>query len=551
MVKNSSSLKWVYSVSKKSLIYVVLLAILSLFMSIVSVRFALVSKDVVDIATGAMQGRLLDAVILLVVYIFLQILIHILYTVTEVSVSCRLTNSIQKSVFYKASKRDYLSLGSYHTGELVNRLTSDTKIVSDAVMHLIPVATLLISQIVLSFYELARLDSQLAVICIMAFPLVTVAVRFYGVKMKPLNKKCMASDGKVKSYIQDVFQNILVVKAFVKENLCISRFSGIQKENFSLKFKRGIISIFANLLFFAVMSFAYYFALIWCAKKISSGFMTVGMLTAILQLVGMLQEPFKKFSSVITSYYAMTASAERLIELEAIAEDKFSECKTNQNISSLCFENLSFSYEDDVVFSQMSAHIPGGKTVAVTGQSGIGKSTLFKLMLGVLKPTEGSIKVNFDNGMCANLPVRDLFSYVPQGNMLFSGTILDNIAFFDKNIDLQRAEKAARCACIDDFISSLDDGYHTVLGEGGAGLSQGQIQRIAIARAIYSDKHIMLLDEATSALDGEIEKSILENIKALTDKTCFIITHRPCALELSDMELHFENNSVKVNQNKQ
>lgn len=546
MVKNSSSLKWVFRVSKKSLLYVALLALLSLFMSFVSVRFALVSKDVIDIATGASQGRLVDAVAFLVFYIFLQILIHIIYTVTEVSVSCKLTNNIQKSVFYEACKRDYLSLGSYHTGELVNRITADSKIVSDGVMYLIPTSVLLASQVVFSFYELVKLDAQLAVICLLAFPLVTVAVRFYGIRMKPLNKACMSSDGKVKSFIQDVFQNILVVKAFLKEDLCTNRFSQIQKENFSLKFKRGLISIFANLLFFVVMSFAYYFALIWCAHKISIGIMTVGMLTAILQLVGVLQEPFKKFSAVIAGYYSMTASAERLTEIENLIPDASCSENTNQNISSLCFNNLSFAYENDMIFSEMSACISRGDMVAITGASGIGKSTLLKLMLGVLRPSSGSMKVNFEDGSCGDLPLRNLFSYVPQGNMLFAGTILDNIAFFEEKPDLNKAIQSAGCACIHEFIETLDDGYNTVLGEDGAGLSEGQIQRIAIARAIYSDKHIMLLDEATSALDSCIEAEILSNIKALTDKTCFIITHRPCALELSDREIHFNDNGVVI-----
>ena len=553
MQKNNRSLRWVLSVSKKSLLPVVLLSILGAAMSFFAVRFAVLSKSVVDIATGTAEGALSSAVFALALLMTSQIIIHIIYTVSEVSVSCKLTNSIQKKVFDVILRSDYLSVSSYHSGELVNRLSVDSKTVSDSVMSIIPTVVTLVSQVVFSFAELFRLDFQLAVLCILAFPLVTVGARFYGKRMKPLHKACLTSDGKVKSFVQESVRNILAVKAFLKEQMFCRRLDVLQKENYRLKVKRGIISILANLVFFAVMSFAYYFALIWCAWKISEGLMSVGTLTAVLQLVGILQEPFRKFSGVITGYYSMTASAERLIELEDMpcANEDDEADKTTGEFKQILFDNVSFAYNDDPVLDSADAVIHSGDMVAISGTSGIGKSTFMKLAMGVLTPQDGTVRVVYSEGDYTASPSQSLFSYVPQGNMILSGSIADNITFFESEPDLDMVYESAKLACIHEYIMSLPDGYDTMLGEGGSGLSEGQIQRIAIARALYSERNVIFLDEATSALDAATEADILANIKALHGKTCIIITHRQGALKVADTELVFENGKIfsrKINQ---
>ena len=547
MEKSKSSLKWVVSVSGKSLLWVALLSVLGVAMSFLSVRFAVVSKNVLDIATGAADGKLSASVIMLSLLIILQICVHIIYTLSEVRISCNLTNSIRARIFSALLRRDYMSLGSYHSGELVNRLSADTKAVSDSVMSIIPVAFTLCSQAVFSFYELFRLDNQLALVCVVAFPFVTLAARIYGKKMKPLHKKCLASDGKIKSFSQEIMQNILAVKAFVKEDLCAVRLKDLQDENCRLRIKSGVIGILANLLFFAVMTFAYYFALMWCASKVHRGIMTVGTLTAILQLIGVMQEPFRRFSSIITGYYMMTASSERLIELEDLPADE--ECHNDKPLlpSQLVFDKVSFAYGDDMVLEDVSAEIPMKKIISVTGTSGSGKSTFMKLIMGILKPDSGHIFARGEEGETQK-PDRRLFAYVPQGNMILAGTLMENITFFEEEPDVSRAEKAAELACLDDCIKSLDNGMNSLLGEGGSGLSEGQIQRVAIARALYSGCPVLLLDEATSALDEATEAQILSNIKAMKDRTCIIITHRPYATKIADEELVFGDKIMYTNQ---
>lgn len=547
MEKNKSPLKWVAGVSGKAIAWVILLSLLGVAMSFLSVRFAVVSKNVMDIATGAASGKLSSAVVMLLCLILFQIFVHIIYTLSEVRISCRLTNSIRARIFSVLLKRDYMSLGAYHSGELVNRLSVDTKSVSDSVMSIIPVAMTLCSQAFFSFYELFRLDWQLAAVCLVAFPFVTLAARFYGKKMKPLHKRCLESDGRIKSFSQEIFQNILAIKAFVKEDLCNLRLHRLQDENYRLRVKSGIISIFANLLFFAVMTFAYYFALMWCASKVHAGVMTVGTLTAILQLVGVMQEPFRSFSSVITGYYSMSASAERLIELEKMPEDKAFEYEGAAVPEKLVLDRVGFSYGDESVLSDVSVEIPTGRFIAVTGSSGAGKSTFMKLVMGVLKPCTGSVLAMDGGDMPLSLS-RNLFAYVPQGNMILAGTLLDNITFFEENPDIQRAKESASLACLDDCIETLENGFDSLLGEGGAGLSEGQIQRVAIARALYSERPVLLLDEATSSLDEATEARILSNIKAMKNKTCIIITHRRKATEIADFELVFDRKNVQLNQ---
>ena len=547
MRKNNSSLKWIISVSGKSIIFVILLSVLGALMSYLSVRFAVVSKSVIDIATGVSEGKLSDALFALTAFIAMQILIHIIYTVSEVRVSCKLTNTIQRQTFSRLIKRDYMSVGKYHSGELVNRLSTDSLAVSGGVMSIVPVAATLLSKAYFGFCELFRLDYQLALICLIAFPIVTLAARIYGKKMKLLRKKCLESDGTIKSFLQDSVQNILAVKAFVKEELCTVRLEDMQSKNYRLKVKQGVISMLANLLFFAIMTFAYYFALMWCAAKIHSGVMTVGTLTAILQLIGIMQDPFQSFSSVISGYYTTTASAERLIELELLKEDKSEYFDISQtNFEKLKFNDVTFSYDDEKVLSSINTTLSAGEIAAVSGESGIGKSTFMKLAMGVLAPVSGSVDIICDGKKISPARSRNLFSYVPQGNMILAGTILENITFFDQNADLEKAKQSASLAMLGEYIEALPDGYNTFIGEGGIGLSEGQIQRIAIARALYADRPILLLDEATSSLDEATEKSIITNIKSLKGITGIIITHRPCAKHIADYELIFDKTGTSV-----
>ncbi len=542
MAKDKTAFSWIFKKSKKELLKIALLSLLGVAMSYFSVKFAFASKTLVDVATGNLNISLSHPVITLALLMLIQVIIHVVYTVVEVRVSVKLFHNIQLNSFSSVLNGDYQKVSNIHSGELVNRLTSDVSVVSDGIMTIVPQLFTTGAQLVFSLGALFFIDKDLAFVCIIVFPLVSVATHLYGKKIKPLHKKCQHTSGLVKSYMQESIQNILAVKTFVKESFSASTLGKYQSNNYKVSVKRGIITILANLLFFVIMTFGYYLALIWCSYKISLGIMTVGTLMAVLQLVDQLQTPFKEVSSIISGYYSMSASAERIMELDNIKEEK--PTYINKDFSSLVFKNVDFSYEEEFILKNANVVINKGDTVAVVGNSGAGKSTMMLLLMGVVSPDNGQVYSVNGNNDITNPPSRELFAYVPQGNMIFSGTIKENIAFSSDDIDEEKLKKASKDACIYDYIMSLPDGFDTVLGEGGLGLSEGQIQRLALSRAFYSSRPVILLDEATAALDEDTEKAVLSNIKSMSDKTCIVITHRQNTRDVCDRILHIKNGCI-------
>ncbi len=531
----SKGLSWIISNTKFALSAVVLLSLLGAVVSYLDMYFAFASKSVVDIATGASDGKLSDAVISICLLILMQIIVHIIYSVVEVKLSCKLTNKLQNNTFSKILNGDYLTVTSYHTGELVNRLSNDISVISGGVVALVPGICMLVARAVFSFCALYMLDRRFALLCIVILPFVTIAGRVYGKRMKNLHKQCSTANGRVLSYVQETIHSLLVIKAFVKERIAAAQLGGLQDETLRLNVKRNIISVFANLLFFAVMTFGYYCALVWCAYNISIGLMTVGTLTAILQLFDQLQSPFGEFSSVIPRFYRMIASAERIIELEEMPVDQPADIHKCTDFECIRMDGVSFSYGGgDPIIKDADYIFKKGELAVVGGLSGVGKSTLMKLVMGILTPDAGRV-VMCDGGKeyICNGDVRCNFAYVPQGNMIMSGTLRQNISFFDDSICDDDIISACRDACIYDYISALPNGLDTELGEGGAGMSEGQIQRIAIARALCTGAVVILLDEATSALDEQTELAVLTNIKN-SGRTCIAISHKKCAFDLSD-----------------
>ena len=279
--------------------------------------------------------------------------------------------------------------------------------------------------------------------------------------------------------------------------------------------------------------------------------MTYGTVTAIIQLVNQVQSPFVSLSGIMPKYYTTIASAERIMELDDLPNEKEINKKeinvldTYKNLNSVEFENISFKYDRDIILDNTSLSIKKGDFVAIMGISGIGKSTLLKLLLGVFNLNFGKIYLDTNNG---KIPIdkntRKLFSYVPQGNMLISGTIKDNITFINPDASDAEIEEAIRISCAKQFIDELPLGLETVIGEKGLGLSEGQVQRLAIARSLLANSPILLLDEATSALDEKTEKEFLTNLKALDNVTCIIVSHKKAALDICNKTIQIKNGKI-------
>lgn len=542
---NASPFKWLVKCASQRFLSLAVLTLVSVAVSVISVCFALCSKNVIDAATNAnLRGSLYPETVRLAVLLILQIALDSCASFLHIRVLSKIKIDLKGNLFSAILKKDYLSVTKYHTGDLLNRINNDTNVIANSVTTVVPGAISLLSRLFLSLYVLFVLDKFLAVVCIILGPIIVIAARLYKKKFKALHKLYQESDGKTSSFMQDSLLNMLVIKSFGNENKILSYLKKLQDKNFRIALKRNNISIIANILFYLVVTAGYYFALGYGAYKISIGVMTFGTLTALLQLVGDSIAPFRTVSSLLPQYYQALASAERIIEiLEIDDEFPFEKCKTDEQIAKIyavmneiCFENVSFSYNSSKkVLENLNLKIKKGEFVAISGRSGIGKSTFLKLILGIISPTDGEIYINCANGRISfDKTMRKMFSYVPQGNMLVTGTIRDNIAFSEKDVCEEKIVECAKTAQIYDVISKLENGFDTVLGEGGAGLSEGQIQRLAVARALYHNAEILLLDEATSALDKDTELSLLKSLKAMNDKTLIIVTHRKEVMDFCD-----------------
>jgi len=548
----SSSLKWLFIKSRPFIWRILFLTLCASVVSYVSVRFALCSKNLLDSALIPEQRYLFNKNILsLVILILCQLLLHIVYTVVSLKTEGIIRNRIQSSLFNRILYKKWRSVTEYHSGEMLNRLNGDINVVSGHIMSVVPTLVALLSKIIMSFAALYVLDRNFALIFLVIGPFVMIIARLYSRKIKPISKKCMETQGALHSFILESLRGLQVIKSFGVEEGITSRAQHLQKDNLSYIMKRGFLNVFANILFFISLTAGYYFAVCWCAWKISNALMTVGTFTAVIQLVGQVQTPFKDLASTIPQIYNMTVSAERIMEIENLPEEemRYSGIDTKalyEKMESIEIDSISFSYNEENIFDNASVSIPKGSLVAISGLSGIGKSTLIKLIMGIIEPDSGKIKIKTsDESYISDASLRSMFAYVPQGNMILSGTVRENIAFMQKNVNDEQIIASAKDACIWDTICNLPNGLDTVLGENGSGLSEGQTQRLAVARALCSTAPILLLDEATSALDEDTERQMLENIMNKKNTTCIIISHKECAFRKASARLTVSDKKLK------
>lgn len=552
---NKGTIKWIVNVSKPVIPLIVLITVLSVALACFGTLLAFVSKEVIDVATGEIPGSFKDQIVRLVGVISVQIVLNAILSALNVRASGRLLMALKNHLFSQILKKDWQTVTSYHSGELLNRLNNDTNVIMQAVINIVPALLSLVARIAVSLGYLFAIDSSFAWLMLIVGPVVLVCARFYSKKMKIYHKKYQDANGKTISFMQESIQNLLMVKSFSREDYMAQRAGFLQNLGYKINLRRNRISIVANTGLFVIFYTSYYLALAWGAFRLSTGAITYGTMMAFLQLISQIQTPFMNLSNLLPQYYAMIASAERIIDVENLENEQELEKNIDikalyDNLDGISVENISFSYDEDEIFKNASVSVKKGEFLAIAGTSGIGKSTLLKLFMGIIRPGSGRIVFKTKNKeYAADKSVRRLFSYVPQGNMILSGTIRDNIVFGGREATDDEIIKCAKLAEIWDFIKDLDDGLDTVIGERGLGLSEGQVQRLAIARALLCDSPVVLLDEATSALDEKTEAAVLKNLKNLGDKTCIIISHRPAALEICDKILYISDKNFEIKEN--
>ncbi len=541
-----TALGWVVRMVQHSLSGILLLTLCTGAAAFLSVILALVMRNAIDYAVALNRAMFLRWCGIFLGIIVAQLALRAVIRQEDEHLRASIENRLKEHTYETILRSRYSGLKAYHTGELQNRMTSDVKIVADYATDLIPGICSMAVQLVCALVVLMVLDWRFGGL-FLAGGLVMLGVTFlFRRRMKRLHKEVQETDGRLRSWLQESVESLLILKSFEAEDMAAARTGEKAAAHKKARMKRRTFSNICNVGFGAVMQGSYLFGLVWCGFGILNGTLTYGTLTAVLELISQIRSPFANISGYVPQYYAMLASAERLMELEQLPKEE--DTKPLPDFTGLHAENLTFIYDDgeEEVISGATFDVAKGEIVALTGISGIGKSTLLKILLGIYAPVSGGLYA--DGGIDISPATRRWFSYVPQGNMLMSGSIYEAVDFLHAppytKEQKARVEEACRIACADEFIRELPNGYSTVLGEKGAGLSEGQMQRIAIARAVYRNAPVLLLDEATSALDEDTERRLLKNLKALGDQTVLIVTHRPAAMEICSKRLIFEHSNI-------
>ena len=534
---------------------IVLLTCCTVIATLVSLAFAYLVSYVINSADAGKEKQLWIFSAILLGLLLLKILLKTFDSFYAEKLRAKLTSDLRTRTYGKILRSDYAKISTYHSGDLINRLTTDIHEVSADTVGLLPALVGMSVQCVGSIIALLTIEplfTGIYVVCGGVFAGVAVLFRK---QIKKRQKEVLRTDGEHRSFMQESAGSIMTIKAYGVEGKSEIKCSEFAQKYYGARMKRNQVRSGMNGIFALLSNAGLIFAVIWCGVSVLyGGNEDFGSILSIVLLLMQFQQPLTGFASVVPAYYTRIASGERLAELDELPAEELSEENTTpvlyEKLEKICVENISFSYGRDAVLSQIDANIKTGEIVALLGASGSGKSTLFKLLLSIFTPTDGEIRLCDKSGN--NFPLtakeRRLFAYVPQGNFLFSGTIYENLVFFseekDEGILKDKIAKALHTACAD-FVFDLPDGLQTVLSERGGGLSEGQLQRLAIARAILSERPILLLDEATSALDSATEEQFLQNIKALRGKTCLIVTHRPAALAIADKVFAFSDGKLQ------
>lgn len=545
-------LKWILKICKGQIPTLVFLIAVNVVHGITSVMFANFSKRVIDGATVMQDiNYVVKFAFALLGVVLLQMTLSITRSCVSERCKGRLEIILKRHLLDVIMKKDYSTVTSYHTGELQNRMFNDVGIVTNGFTTILPQSIFFGTKLISSLIYLVIIDKVFALVFLIGGCVVFSVTQLFRKQLKALHKKVQETEGKTRSFIQEIVSNLLVVKAFSVEDKIQGQTDDLQEENFVAKIKRRNFSIFANTGLNAVFNIGTVFAVAFGAWRLLNNLMTYGTVTAMLQLVNQVQSPFASLSNVMPQYFSMIASAERLMEIDEITDElqindkQLDVEKTYAALEKISFSNICFKYDRDIIFDNTSFTLNKGDFVAIMGISGIGKSTLLKLLLGVFNAQGGDIYLKTTQG---DIPVdkntRRLFSYVPQGNMVISGTIRDNLTFINDNVTSAELDEAVRISCAKQFIDELPQGLDTVIGEKGMGLSEGQIQRLAIARSLLAKSPILLLDEATSALDEETEKQFLTNLKELNNVTCIIVSHKTAALEICNKHIQINNGKI-------
>ena len=561
-------IKWMGSHAKPAIPFLIFSIIVNVIFAVIGIYNVTVSKSLIDSAISGDSESTIRWLIIMLAITLISMLSSPVTSFMSTHSSTKLTQNIQRKIYKHIQYSDWLEQSKFHSVSLLTRVTSDVSNISSAILGTIPSLVSLLVTLIGSFYTLISWAPSIALAAVFIGPFLILVGRYFSSKLKDLYKEAQEEDVKYRSFMQESIQNIMIVKTFCMEKINMHRLIDIQNNKYKIAMRNTKLSVMTSMSMSFCSSIAYFTIFTWGVLNIAKGLSTYGTFTGMLQLYSKVQSPFSSLASMIPGLISTMAAAERLMEIEAIPVEKMADEKELDDIGSLevaldtisskvssafnkpniIFDNVSFAYKaNNNILNNINLTIESGETLAFIGPSGEGKTTMIRLILSLINPTEGNVLLSEGNLIKdINRNYRELISYVPQGNTLFSGSIRDNLKYGNPNASDDEIKAALSNACALDFVNELENGLDTMIGEKGVGISEGQAQRIAIARSFLRERPILILDEATSALDPETEVNVLKAVRELPTKpTCIIITHRPSALNICNRIMKLEKGHLR------
>lgn len=548
---------WIYQYVKKYWMQIIIYTILGLIGTIFGLAGSVVSKNLIDAVTGFNTESIGWAAALYVGLGVSQIFMNVIAGKISLLIQTKVSNEIRADIFDQVMCTDWEAMSDYSTGDLLVRISGDTGMISGSVLSFIPTAVTTLTGFIGAFAIVCYHDPIMALIALGGAPITVLTSKYRLTKMQEFQKETQKMSSKKMAFDQETFQNIQSIKAFGLISQFSQKMKQIQADALDLALRQykyqswsGIIMSLTGLaVSYACFGFAIY--------RLWQGEITFGTMTLFLSMASSLRGSFGAVVKLVPTAVRAAISAERVIEIISLPEESYEEVDEAKKIRQKSqtagayfkMQNVDFTYKDGrVVYKKASMEANPGEIIALIGPSGQGKTTTLRLALGLIKAQQGILQVGNPEGKKLEISpsTRCLFSYVPQGNTMFHGSIADNLRFVKPEATDEELQEVLEAAHAWSFVSKLEKSMNTMVGERGLGFSEGQNQRLSIARALLADAPILLLDEATSALDVATERKVLKNImKKDPNRTIIVTAHRPSVFSMCSRVYKIENETVQ------
>lgn len=532
--KSGQIARWLWAALRGNRLQACLNAGIGLLGVVFSLLTVWAMQRAIDIASGARPGSIYLAIGIMAILILGEFALGISRVWIKNILGVKAQNRMQQQILARLLRSEWRGREAMHSGDVINRLEEDVRQVVTFLTETLPSTLSTIAMFIGAFIYLLQMDVWLACITVGILPVFILVSRIYVAHMRRYSRQVRLCDSQVQSLLTETMQHRMLVKTMEADQQMLNRLGQTQTTLRHWVRRRTVFSVGSNLFLNIGFSLGYLIAFLWGALRLHAGTLSFGGMTAFLQLVYRIQGPARELSRLAPAFVSVFTATERLMELAEVPEEQQGEPQPLEAPCGICFEGVTFNYGapgQEPTLADVSFDFKPGTCSAIMGETGAGKTTLIRLLLSLVRPTQGHVYI-YNNGQRQELtPLhRCNFVYVPQGNTLLSGTLRENLQLGNPDATDEQMKEALNLACAD-FVSQLPDGLDSRFSEQGGGLSEGQAQRISIARALLRPGSIMLLDEATSALDMQTERQVLENILRDTRRTVIFVTHRKAVID--------------------